>query len=66
MFHIIKSGVEPVDGMGFGVIITYSNGEKFTANLGGTTIFYSTDNTKCWCEVDKNIFNDLGNYYDKN
>ena len=63
--HITKSGVEPVDGVGYGVIITYSNGQKFSASFTGPTMAYSTDDNGTWCEVDKNILEDLSSYYDK-
>jgi len=64
--HITKSGIEPVEGVGFGVIITYSNGEKFSASFTGSTMCYSTDNNVIWCNVDKNILEDLRSYYDNN
>jgi hypothetical protein len=63
---ITKSGVEPRDGVGFGVIITYSNGEKFSASFLAATMTYSTDNNGIWCDIDKNVLDDLRNYYDKN
>jgi len=64
--NITKSGVEPVMGVGFGVIITYSNGEKFSASFLADTMIYSTNDNGIWCSIDKNIFDDLRNYYDKN
>lgn len=64
--HITKSGIEPVEGVGFGVVITYSNDEKFSASFTGSTVCYSTDNNVIWCDVDKNIFEDLHDYYDNN
>ena len=63
---IKKSGVEPVMGIGYGVTITYSNGQKFSASFTGPTMVYSTDNNGTWCEIDKNILEDLSSYYDKN
>lgn len=67
--NITKSDVEEVVGMGFGVIITYSNGEKFSAGFMpstmGNTMVNSSNEKYIWCVIDKNILNDLRNYYDK-
>ena len=64
---ITSSGVEQRDGVGFGVIITYSNGDKFSASYLATTMVYSTNENKAiWCDIDKNIVDDLRNYYDRN
>ena len=67
---ITKSGIQPPIGMGFGVIITYSNGEKFSAGFTtstmGNTMGNSSDEKYIWCVIDKNIEDDLRNYYDKN
>ena len=63
---IIKSDVELHAGVGFGVIITYSNGEKFSASFLATTMAYSTNDIAIWCDIDRNIVDDLRNYYDKN
>lgn len=67
---IIKLGVEPVDGIGYGVKITYSNGEQFiasftSANKDGIMI-YSIGGNGIWCNIDKNIIDNLRSYYDKN
>lgn len=64
--HITNTGIQSVDGVGYGVIITYSNGQKFSASFTGPTMTYSTKDNVTWCEVDKNIVEDLRNYYDKN
>ena len=63
---ITKSDVELHAGVGFGVIITYSNGEKFSASFLATTMAYSTNDIAIWCDIDRNIVDDLRNYYDKN
>ena len=63
---ITKSGIEAVEGIGFGVIITYSNGEKFSAGFMTNTMIYLSDEKSIWCNIDKNIEDDLRNYYDKN
>lgn len=63
---IQKTGVEPRDGVGFGVEIIYSNGEKFTASYLADTMVYSANNSKAaWCDIDKSVFNDLMIFYDK-
>ncbi|MBC8060373.1 MAG: hypothetical protein H7Y18_06880 [Clostridiaceae bacterium] len=64
--NITKSSVEPLYGVGFGVIITYSNGEKFSASFLESTMLYSTGDNGTWCKIDKNILDDLRSYYDKN
>ena len=63
---ITKSDVEMRYGVGYGVIITYSNGEKFSASFLATTMAYSTTANAIWCDIDKNIVDDLRNYYDRN
>ena len=63
---ITKSDVEIRFGVGFGVIITYSNGEKLSASFLATTMAYSTNDNAIWCDIDRNIVDDLRNYYDKN
>lgn len=63
---ITKSDVETRLGVGFGVIITYSNGEKFSASFLATTMAYSTNANAIWCDIDRNIVDALRNYYDKN
>lgn len=64
---VIKSNTKNIDGIGFGVTITYSNGQKFTAGFLSSSMNCSTNNNKeTWYEIDKNIVNDLRNYYDKN
>jgi len=64
---IANSGVEPRDGIGFGVIITYSNGDKLLASYLSSTMAYAIDDNKTiWCDIDKDIVNDLRNYYDRN
>ena len=63
---ITKSDVEIRLGVGFGVIITYSNGEKLSASFLATTMAYSTKDNAIWCDIDRNIVDDLRNYYDKN
>lgn len=64
---VTKSGVEPREGVGVGVIITYKNGKKFSASFLASTMTYSTDDSKfTWCDVDKNIVDELRNYYDLN
>ena len=63
---ITKSDVEMRYGVGYGVIITYSNGEKFSASFLATTMAYSTTANAIWCDIDKNIVDDLRNYYDEN
>lgn len=67
---IKKTSIEPVDGMGFGIIITYSNGEKFSAGFMaatmGNVMVYSSDEKSIWCNIDKNMEDDLRRYYDKN
>lgn len=67
---IIKSGIEPVDGIGYGVKITYSNGEQFIASFTSVNkegkMIYSTGDKEIWCNIDKNIVDDLRSYYDKN
>ena len=60
--NITKSGVEPLMGVGFGVIITYSNGEKFSASFLAITMAYSTNDYGIWCGIDKNIVDDLRNF----
>jgi len=62
---ITKSGVEPRAGVGFGVIITYSNGDKFSESFLSETMSYSTDSKAIWCGIDKDIVDDLRSYYDK-
>ena len=63
---IIKSGVEPVDGCGYSITITYSNGEKFSAHFPGTVISYSTsENNATWCEIDKNFDDILRTTYEE-
>lgn len=65
--HITTSDIESVTGIGYGVIITYSNGQKFSANFGGDTMVYSTaNNNGTTCKVDKDISDDLKNFYDNN
>lgn len=59
---IIKSDVKPIDGVGYGVEITYSDGEKENINFSGTYMFYGGK----YYEVNKNIVNDLKSIYDKN
>lgn len=66
---IIKIRVEPGVGIGYGVEITYSNGEKFQAMYlpvdMSDTMLYSTDDTKAiCCEIDRNIMDDLRTYYE--
>ena len=63
---ITKSDVEIRFGVGFGVIITYSNGEKLSASFLATTMAYSTNDNAIWYDIDRNIVDDLRNYYDKN
>ncbi|MBU3179246.1 hypothetical protein KPL47_23415 [Clostridium estertheticum] len=63
---ISKSGVELRDGIGFGVIIIYSNGEKFLASFLASSMVYSIDDKSIYCDIDKNIVDDLRNCYDKN
>ena len=63
---ITKSDVEMRYGVGYGVIITYSNGEKFSTGFLATTMAYSTNTNAIWCDIDRNIVDDLRNYYDKN
>ncbi|MBX4264938.1 hypothetical protein [Clostridium estertheticum] len=63
---ITKSGVELRDGIGFGVIIIYSNGEKFSASFMASSMVYSIDDKSICCDIDKNIVDDLRNCYDKN
>lgn len=63
--HITKTDTEPVDGVGYGVIITFSNGQKFSASFTGHVMAYSTGEKGTWCEIDKNILEDLRSYYDK-
>ena len=63
---VTKSDVELRYGIGFGVILKYSNGEKFSANFLATTMVYSTnDNKATWCEVDKNLVDILRATYDE-
>ena len=68
--NITKSGVETIDGMGFGVKITYSNGEQFLASFTstktGAVMIYSTGDKGTWCNIDRNIVDGLRNYYNKN
>ncbi|MBW9159011.1 hypothetical protein [Clostridium tagluense] len=64
---ITKSGVEPRDGSRCGVTITYSNGQKFSVSFLASTIYYSIgDKEGTFYDIDKNIVEDLSNYYDKN
>lgn len=64
---ITKSDVEPRMGVGYGVIITYDDGKKFSASYLASTICYSNDDKKfTWCDIDKNIVDDLRSFYDKN
>ena len=67
---ITKSGVEPVNGMAFGIKITYSNGEQFlasfTSSKTGAVTIHSTGDKGSWCNIDRNTVDDLRNYYDKN
>ncbi|MCB2358124.1 hypothetical protein [Clostridium estertheticum] len=63
---ITKSGVEQRDGIGFGVIIIYSNGEKFSASFLASSMVYLIDEKSICCDIDKNIVDDLRNCYDKN
>ncbi|MCB2308132.1 hypothetical protein LGL08_08100 [Clostridium estertheticum] len=63
---ITKSGVELRDGIGFGVIIIYSNGEKFSASFLASSMVYLIDDKSICCDIDKNIVDDLRNCYDKN
>ncbi|QAA32947.1 hypothetical protein [Clostridium manihotivorum] len=63
---IAKSNVEPRDGIGYGVIITYSNGSKFSASYLSSIMSYTVDDKSTWCEINKNITNELKHYYDKN
>lgn len=63
--NITKSNVEPVIGMGFGVIIAYSNGEKFSASFMGPTMIYSTDDNGTWCKIDRNLDDILRSTYNE-
>ncbi|MBW9153236.1 hypothetical protein [Clostridium estertheticum] len=63
---VTKSGVELRDGIGFGVIIIYSNGEKFSASFLASSMVYLIDDKSICCDIDKNIVDDLRNCYDKN
>ncbi|WP_160673846.1 hypothetical protein [Clostridium sp. C8-1-8] len=63
---IKKSNVEPQDGVGYGIMITYSNGKKFSASYLSSNMIYTIDNKSTWCHIDKNIVDELKNYYDKN
>ena len=63
--HITKSGIDELAGDGFGVIITYSNGEKFTAGFLADSVAYSFGEKTIWCNIDKNIIDNLSNYYYK-
>lgn len=63
---ITKSNVEPRDGVGYGVIITYANGEKLSASYLSSIMIYTIDGKSTWYDIDKNIVDELRNYYDKN
>ncbi|MBU3173535.1 hypothetical protein [Clostridium estertheticum] len=63
---VTKSGVELRDGIGFGVIIIYSNGEKFSASFLASSMVYLIDDKSICCDIDKNIVDNLRNCYDKN
>ena len=60
--NIIKSNIEPVDGIGFGVIVTYKNGDKITVGFTASTMVYSTNEKSTTYKIDKNIVNDLRDY----
>lgn len=62
---ITKSGIEERDGVGFGVTITYSNGKKFSASFLSQTMVYSFGGKAIYCNIDKNIVDDLRNYYNE-
>ncbi|MBZ9637660.1 hypothetical protein [Clostridium sp. FP1] len=64
---ITKSGVEPRAGSRCSVTITYSNGQKFSISFLASTIYYSIgDKEGTFYDIDKNIVEDLSNYYDRN
>lgn len=63
---IIKSDVEQRTGVGYGVIITYEDGKKFSSSFLSSTMVYTIDDKATWCEIDKNIVDKLRAYYDKN
>lgn len=63
---ITKSNVELHDGIGYGVIITYANGKEFSASYLSSTMVYTIDGKSTWCDIDKNIVDELRNYYNKN
>lgn len=64
---IIKKNVPYPTGDGYGVEITYSNGEKFYANFLESNVSYrNNDSPGTACSIDKNIVDDLRQYYDKN
>jgi len=66
--NITKSPKEIPDGCGYGITITYLNGEKLNVNFPGDTFMsYSTGDNPEGCEVYANTVEDtLKNYYDKN
>lgn len=59
---VVKSNIEPREGVGYGVEITYSNGKKENISFSGTYMFHDEKHY----EVDKNVDNDLKSIYDKN
>jgi len=64
--NITKSPKEVPDGCGYGVEITYLNGEELHVNfLGDAFMSYSTDGNLKGCEVYTNTVEDaLKSYYD--
>jgi len=60
--NVTKRDIQTRDGMGYGVEITYSDGKKENLNFMGTYMFHNSNPY----EVDKDISNELKNYYNKN
>lgn len=58
---VIKSNVEPIDGVGYGVEITYTDGKKENISFSSTYMIHDGK----YYEVDKNVVNDLKSIYDK-
>lgn len=64
---ITKYNVTPRTGCAFSVEITYSDNRKFEANFLSSTVSYSTNNSRAtWCNIDRDIIDDLQKYYDEN
>lgn len=63
--HITKTGVDQGAGCCSSIIIKYSNGKVFSAGFLSSSMTYSFGVKYTCCDIDKDIVDDLRNYYDK-